>query len=209
MDEALQFLTQHGALILFAVVFAEQVGLPIPSLPFLIAAGALVAGDQMGLGAAVGSAVLATLLGDQVWFELGRWRGRRLLNWLSRISRDLTSGIQWTEEFFSRHGIRSLIIAKFVPGLSTVAPAFAGIVGFSVPLFLWYDALGTLLWVASGLGVGYAFGGEIEQLRPLTMHLGPTIGIAAVGMVVTYIGYKALQRYRGNRTAPCGKYLAR
>jgi len=202
MIDAIQFLTQHGALVLFAVVFAEQVGLPIPALPFLIASGALAATGQMGLGAAVGSALLATLLADQLWFELGRWRGRRLLNRLSGISLELTSGVRWTEEFFSRHGVRSLIIAKFVPGLSTIAPALSGIVGFTVPLFLWYDGLGTLLWVASGIAVGYAFSGELEQGISVAAHLAPTVGIALVGVGIGYFGYKALKRSRVDHLVP-------
>ena len=86
MNETINFLTQHGALVLAATVFAEQIGLPLPALPFLIAAGALIGTGQMGLGMAVVSAVLAAMAGDQIWFELGRRRGRLVLNWLCRIS---------------------------------------------------------------------------------------------------------------------------
>jgi len=202
MNEAIQFLIEHGAVILFIVVFAEQVGLPVPSLPFLIGAGALVATNQMGWGSAVSSAILATLLGDQLWFEVGRWRGRRLLDWLSGISRELSLGVRWTEEFFSRHGMRSLVIAKFVPGLSTAAPALAGVVGFSVPLFLLYDGLGTVLWVGSGMALGYGFSGEIEQGLTKIVHVAPALGIVLSVIVIGYVGYKALQRSRGNRACP-------
>ncbi len=77
MDATVQFLTQHGTIMLFLIVLAEQVGLPIPALPMLIAAGALVGTDQMNLATAVGVSILAALLGDQLWFELGRRLGRR------------------------------------------------------------------------------------------------------------------------------------
>ncbi len=76
MNETLYFLTQYGSVLLFVVVLVEQVGLPVPALLFLIAAGALVGTGQMALSVAVGSAVLAALLGDQLWYELGRRRGR-------------------------------------------------------------------------------------------------------------------------------------
>ena len=102
MNGIIQFLTQHGAFVLFAVVLAEQIGLPLPALPFLIAAGALVGTGQMDLGVAVGSAILAALVGDRLWFELGRRRGRRLLNWLSRVSLTLAACVRWTEAFFGR-----------------------------------------------------------------------------------------------------------
>jgi membrane protein DedA with SNARE-associated domain len=85
MNEIIHFLTEHGSLVLAAVVFGEQIGLPLPAMPFLIAAGALVGSGQMTLGMAVVLAVLAAMAGDQLWFELGRRRGRLVLNWLCRI----------------------------------------------------------------------------------------------------------------------------
>jgi len=195
MNETIQFLTQHGTLILFAVVFAEQIGLPLPAVPFLIGAGALVGSGQMALGLAVGSAVSATLAADQVWFELGRRRGRLVLNWLCRISLEPTSCVSRTEEFFGRHGARSLVVAKFVPGLSTIAPPLAGIVGLPVPQYLLYNGLGTILWVGSGIGFGYLFSDQLERALTLIAHVGPTVGLILLGVVAGYVIYKALHRY--------------
>ncbi|MDN5941926.1 MAG: DedA family protein [Nitrospira sp.] len=104
---------------LFVVVLVEQIGFPVPALLFLIAAGALVGTGQMALGLAFGSAVLAALLGDQVWYELGRRCGRQVLNWLCRISLEPTACVRRTEEFFTRYGARSLFVVKFIPGFST------------------------------------------------------------------------------------------
>ena len=177
MNETIDFLAQHGTLVLFAAVLVEQIGLPLPAVPFLIAAGALVGTGQMTLGMAVGSAVLAALVGDQVWFELGRRRGRHVLNWLCRISFEPTSCVRRTEEFFARHGVRSLVVAKFVPGLSTIAPPLAGIMGLSVPQYLFYNGLGTLLWVGSGIGLGYLFSEQLEQVLSMTHHWGLTVGL--------------------------------
>jgi membrane protein DedA with SNARE-associated domain/rhodanese-related sulfurtransferase len=202
MNETIHFLTEHGALILFAVVFAEQIGLPLPALPFLIAAGALVGAGQMALGAALGSAILAALLGDQLWFELGRRRGRRVLTWLCRIALEPTSCVRRTEEFFARHGAPSLVVAKFVPGLSTIAPPLAGIVGLSVPRFLLYNSLGAVLWVGSGVGLGYLFTGQLEQALSLAASLGPTVGLILLGLVTGYVLYKALHRLRVERVVP-------
>lgn len=199
MNETLEFLTQHGTLVLCAAVFAEQIGLPLPAIPFLIAAGAMVGNGQMALGMAVGSAVVAAMAGDQVWFELGRLRGRQVLNWLCRISLEPTSCVRRTEDFFARHGVRSLVVAKFVPGLSTVAPPLAGIVGLSVPQYLLYNGLGTLLWVGSGIGLGYLFSDQLEQAVSLSAHIGPTVGLVLLSGVTGYVGYKAIKRYRMER----------
>jgi membrane protein DedA with SNARE-associated domain/rhodanese-related sulfurtransferase len=199
MNEIIHFLTEHGSLVLAAVVFGEQIGLPLPAMPFLIAAGALVGSGQMTLGMAVVLAVLAAMAGDQLWFELGRRRGRLVLNWLCRISLEPTSCVRRTEDFFARHGVRSLIVAKFVPGFSTIAPPLAGIVGLSVPQFLLFNGLGTLLWVGTGLGLGLMFSDQLEQALSMTARVGPTLGVALVFAVTGYVLYKAVHRYRADR----------
>lgn len=196
MDDAIHFLTQHGTFVLFAAVLAEQIGLPVPAVPFLIAAGALAGTGQIALGVAVGSAVCAALLGDQLWFELGRWRGRKVLTWLCRISFEPTSCVRRTEEFFARHGARALVIAKFVPGLSTIAPPLAGIMGLRLPQYLLYNGAGTLLWVGAGIGVGYAFSNQLEQAISVVSDVGPTMVLLVFGIVSGYVIYKALNRNR-------------
>ena len=196
MNEMLDFLTQHGSLVLAAAVFAEQIGLPLPALPFLIAAGALVGAGQMTAGVALVSAVLAAMAGDQVWFELGRRRGRQVLNWLCRISLGPTSCVRRTEDFFSRHGVRALIVAKFVPGFSTIAPPLAGIVGLSVPQYLLFNGLGTVLWAGTGIGLGWIFSDQVEQALTISAQIGPTIGLTLIAAALSYVGYKAAHRYR-------------
>lgn len=198
MNEILEFLANHGSLVLAAAVFAEQVGFPVPAMPFLIAAGALVGTGQMAPGMAVVSAVLAAMAGDQVWFELGRRRGRMVLNWLCRISLEPTSCVRRTEDLFARHGVRSLIVAKFVPGFSTIAPPLAGIVGLTVPQYLLFNGLGTLLWVGTGIGLGFTFSDQLEQALAMSVQIGPAVGLAALIAVMGYVVYKAINRYRAD-----------
>lgn len=202
MNETIEFLTQHGAAVLAAAVFAEQIGLPLPAMPFLIAAGALVGAGQMTLGMAVALAVVAAMAGDQVWFELGRRRGRLVLNWLCRISLEPTSCVRRTEDFFARHGVRSLLVAKFVPGYSTIAPPLAGIVGLSVPQYLLFNGLGTLLWVGTGLAVGLAFSDQLEQALSMTAQIGPTVGLTVFVTAMGYVVYKAVHRYQEDHRVP-------
>lgn len=202
MNEPLQFLTQHGTFVLFVVVLAEQIGFPVPGLLFLIAAGALVGTGHMSVAMAIGAAVLAALAGDQLWYELGRRRGRRVLNWLCRISFEPSSCVARTEEFFTRHGVRALIVAKFIPGLSTIAPPLAGIVGLRLPQYLLYNGLGTVLWVCSGIGVGYAFSDQLEQAVSVMAYLGPAMALILFGSVAAYVIAKLLHRYRVERLVP-------
>ncbi len=207
MNETIFILTQHGAFVLFAVVFAKQLGLPIPAFPLLMAAGTLTATGQMAFDVALGASVLAAFIGDQLWFELGRRYGRRLLNRFRHSSLDLTVPVRRTEEFFARHGVRSLIVSKFVPVLGTIAPPFAGMTGLSLPLYLWYNSFGTVLWVGSGLGVGYLFSEEFEQAMSVANHMGPATGLILLAIVTGYVAYKTLYRNRAEHVAPLLRHV--
>jgi membrane protein DedA with SNARE-associated domain/rhodanese-related sulfurtransferase len=202
MDEAVSFLMQHGALVLFAVVFIEQIGLPLPALPLLIAAGALAGTGHMSLWTALGSTVLAALAADGIWYELGRRRGRIVLGWLCRIALEPDSCVRRTEEFFVQHGPRALVLAKFIPGFSTIAPPLAGIVGLGIPLFLLYDGVGAVLWAGSSVGLGYLFSNRIEEALAYGHQLGPALTLGAAGLVAAYVGYKAAARRRQLRQVP-------
>ena len=202
MDATIQFLTQHGTIMLFLIVLAEQVGLPIPALPILIAAGALVGTDQMNLATAVGVSILAALLGDQVWFELGRRRGRQVLGWLCRISFEPLSCVRRTEAFFARHGVLSLMVAKFIPGWSTIAPPLAGIMGLRLSHYFLYNGIGVVLWVGFGIGLGMAFSNQLELALAMAANLGPTVALTFIGTVIGYIAYKAMHHARVERLIP-------
>lgn len=196
MHNASLFLMQYGAMVLFAVVFIEQIGLPLPAIPVLIAAGVLAGTGHMNLWTTIGITVGAALLADWIWYELGRQRGRRVLGWLCRIALEPDSCVRRTEEFFVQHGPHSLVLAKFIPGLSTIAPPLAGIVGLRLPVFLLYDGLGAVIWAGSSVGLGYFFSDRIEQALAYGNHLVPVTGIAALGMLAAYVLYKAVSRRR-------------
>jgi len=196
MKEALEFVTQHGYLVLFAWVLAEQAGLPIPAIPILVAAGSLAGTGRMSLATVLLLAVVASLLSDTFWFYLGRLRGSRVLNLLCRISLEPDSCVRKTETAFAGRGARSLLVAKFIPGFSTAAPPMAGIVGMSLPHFLLYDTLGTLLWAGSFAGLGYIFGREIFEVMERALQLGGLLGWILLSLFGLYIVWKYAQRQR-------------
>jgi len=193
---ALQFLADHGASVLFWVVFAEQVGLPLPSLPLLVAAGALAGAGQMSLLTALLVPVAASLPPDMAWYYLGRIKGGKVLGLLCRMSLEPDSCVRDTQNLFHRNGPRALLLAKFLPGFSTVAPPLAGIVGMGAATFFFYDAVGTLIWAGLCAGVGALFSNQLEQLLLFFDHAGGwffiTIGMCLAG----FIGYKYLHRQK-------------
>lgn len=193
---AMQFLVDHGASVLFWVVFVEQVGLPIPAVPLLIAAGALVGAGKMSLATALLVPVAASLPPDLAWYYLGRVKGGKVLGFLCRMSLEPDSCVRSTENLFHQHGARALLVAKFVPGFSTVAPPLAGIVGMSAAAFLFYDAVGAVIWVGASAGVGALFSHQLEQLARLFDQAGGLLlAIISVGFV-GFIGYKFYHRQK-------------
>src|SRR5258706_14540423 len=117
MSESTRFLANHGGLLLFAVVFLEQIGLPIPTAPWLLGAGALWAMGLMNPFVAFGVTVAACLVADLIWFHLGRHRGARVLRVLCRISLHPDSCVSRTQAIFTRYGILGVMASKFLPGL--------------------------------------------------------------------------------------------
>ena len=194
MDEVSAFLVQYGLIVLFSVVFAEQIGLPLPGIPVLLAAGALAGADKMNLAVAVLLSVVACMAGDVVWYELGRHRGRQALNILCRISMEPDSCVRRTENFFTRHGVRSLVLAKFIPGLSTLAPALAGLFRISMQRFLLYNGLGAVLWTLAFIIPGYLLSDQIERLAEVAERLGIWLAFFFGAGITTYLVYKFVHR---------------
>src|SRR5580692_3476258 len=146
MNETINFLVWHGATVLFVAVFVEQIGVPLPAAPWLMAAGAMAGTGKMNWMVALGAATVGSVLADFIWFQLGRRYGNKILGLLCRISLEPDTCVRKTEGVFTRWGMKGVVVAKFIPGLSTLAPPLAGSSGVSAPRFLFYDALSSLLY---------------------------------------------------------------
>ena len=196
MEDVTQFLIRHGGLVLFAVVFAEQVGLPIPAVPVLLAAGALAGAGKMNVAWAILLGFVACLIGDLIWYYLGRYRGRQVLGLLCRISLEPDSCVRRTEDFFIRHGMRSLIFAKFIPGLSTVTPALAGLFDVNIGRFFLYNGLGALLWTVAFVMPGYLFSNQLERVAAHAARFGSSAVVLVAALLALYVMYKYIHRRR-------------
>ena len=200
MDETLRFILHYGYLVLAVWVFAEQIGLPLPSMPGLLAGGALAGAGNLKLGLVVLLPAAGALLADVVWYQIGRHRGASVLNVLCRISLEPDSCIRNTENRFARSGPNALVVAKFVPGLSTAAPPLAGMFGMRLTRFLLYDGAGALLYNALFVLLGYIFSHQLEKVVRIVLGLGVGLLLLVVGGLVLYIAWKYLQRQRFLRT---------
>jgi membrane protein DedA with SNARE-associated domain len=196
----LHFLIQHGYAVLAAVVFAEQVGMPLPSVPFLLAMGALAGSGQFSFWLSLALALTAAFLGDWIWYELGKRRGARILKLLCRISLEPDSCVSNTQTAFEKQGARALLIAKFVPGLSTMAPPMAGLTGMSLGDFAAVDGAGAVLWAGCFLGLGFIFSEQLEDVANWAARLGSGLGVIVALAVAVYLGYKYYQRRKFMRS---------
>jgi membrane protein DedA with SNARE-associated domain/rhodanese-related sulfurtransferase len=194
--DIIALIAQYGLLLVFLNVLVEQAGVPVPAVPTMVVAGALAASGQLSLAGVVVAAVLACLLGDLAWFWAGRRFGSGVMRTLCRISLSPDSCVKQSELRFQRWRGSILLIAKFVPGLSTVAPPMVGALGLRTGTFLLLDGLGSLLWAGLAVGIGYVFSAQIDRVLDAFERAG-TLAMEVLGcLFVLYIALKWWQRRR-------------
>ena len=193
-------LSQYGLWAVVLNVLLNQIGLPLPALPTLIVAGAIAASGQLSLAGLFSGAVAACLVADCGWYLVGQVYGIRVLKALCRISLEPDSCVSQTQNRFERWGVNSLVIAKFVPGLSTIAPPMAGALRIGWPRFIFLSMLSAALWVGVALAAGMLFRLQIEQVLQRLDQIG---GLAAAGGLVllgAYVAFKWWERRRFMKT---------
>jgi membrane protein DedA with SNARE-associated domain/rhodanese-related sulfurtransferase len=191
----LALLEQYGVVILPALAVAEQIGVPLPAMPALLAVGALAAQGRVSIPLLLGAISVAALATDLAWYELGRRRGARVLVRLCRLSLEPDSCLRRAESIFARHGARSMLAAKFVPGLTTVMPPLAGVFAVGRGRFALYDLAGVLLWAGTWLALGYFFSDAIALIAARASALGRLFGLMIVATLAGYILVKYWRRH--------------
>jgi len=172
MRRLVQLVVSRGVPLVFVNVFFEQLGVPVPAVPTLIVAGALSRDNKISSTHVLIASVVASLMADWIWFALGRRYGYRILTLLCRISLSPDTCVRDTELRFERWGLKSLLIAKFIPGFSTVAPPLAGAGRRSTLAFLIYDGIGAILWAGSFVAAGRLFHHAIDRVLIALENLG-------------------------------------
>ena len=197
MTQQLLFhISHYGLLIVGLNVLLNQIGLPVPVVPTLIMAGTLAATGGLPFPALFAIAVLACLLADCGWYWVGEKYGIRVLKTLCRISLEPDSCVNQTQSQFDRWGVNSLVIAKFVPGWSTIAPPLAGALRIGWWRFILLSTLAAMLWVGAGLLGGMIFKSQVERLLIQLDRYGSRAAGGAVILLGVYIAYKWWERRR-------------
>jgi membrane protein DedA with SNARE-associated domain/rhodanese-related sulfurtransferase len=189
-------ITHYGVALVFANVLLQQIGLPIPVYPTLIVAGALAADGKFSAPEIFAAAFIACAISDATWYVAGRLYGRRVMKLLCQISLSPDSCVQQSEYQFHRWGGLTLVLAKFVPGLSIIMPSLAGTTQLAFRSFALLDGLGAAIWVGVAIGSGMLFHHEIGRLIVRLQELG-AIAIGVIAMLLA--GYIASKWWRRRR----------
>jgi membrane protein DedA with SNARE-associated domain/rhodanese-related sulfurtransferase len=177
--------------LLWAIVFARQLCLPVPALLFLMTAGAMAHKGDLNLAGVLCAGVFGCLCGDLVWFEAGRFWGSRIIKMMSIFSNNPQRSTQRSKQIFARWGVRSLVLAKFVPGLDGITPPLAGMEGTRRSVFLTFDAAGSFFWSATYAGIGYIFSERLSSIAASLGRVGDLIAIIVGVPLLCYVLWRA------------------
>ena len=188
-----QILLAYGYILLFVWVLVEQLGVPLPATPLLVAAGALSAEHKISFPVCLLVGIVACITADASWFLIGRRYGHHVLRILCKLSMEPTLCVRKTQDSFGRSGDRTLMVAKFVPGLATLAPPVAGQNGMALGRFLFFDGIGATLWVGALLTLGRLFGDALKRDPSLLNWVGR---FSALLLLIAIVGFILGRVYR-------------
>ena len=187
------FIRTYGYPALFGCMVAEQF-VPLAGEPFLLGVGALAGTGRLSVWLSAALALAGTVVGDLIWYEIGRRGGHRVLKQLCRVTMEPDNCVRRGEDIFARLGAGALLIAKFVPGLNSVGQPLAGALGMPRLRFVLFDMLGATLWVALYVGLGYLLHDQLMRAAVLAQRLGGWALVIAAGLLALYLGIKETRR---------------
>jgi membrane protein DedA with SNARE-associated domain len=204
MHDLLSIMARQGYALTFALLFAEALGLPFPAAIALVAAGAAVASHTLYGPAVLLAAMVALLIGDSAQFWLGRYSGWALLGFLCRLSMNPETCILRSAESFYKRGKLTLVVAKFLPGINTMAAPLAGSMRMRYGQFLRLDFAGALLYTVTYLLVGYVSRDFLAAILKGFHAAGRVMEVTLIAALVVYAIYRTVQfrKYRKYRIMP-------
>jgi membrane protein DedA with SNARE-associated domain len=198
MNHLFSLIAHHGYLLIFAVVLAEAIGMPVPAALALVAGGAAVAGHTLSLPRALAIALAGMLIGDTLLFILGRYMGWSLLGLLCRLSVNPESCVLRSAESFYKRGKTTLLIAKFIPGVNTMAPPLAGSMRMPFRQFIRFDCAGASLYILAYGGLGFIFRDTLAALTRGFQAASHVFGEVLFAAAIVYTVYR-FWLYRKNK----------
>src|ERR1700740_1504635 len=204
MNKLLASLGRHGYSLTFAFLLAETIGLPFPASIALVAAGAAIASHTLSATGVVLAALVGLMVGDIWQFWLGRYTGWALPRFLCPLSMNPETCILRSAESFYKRGKATLLVAKFIPGVNTMAAPLAGSMRMPFGQFLRLESAGALLYSTTYLLVGYLARDFLAAILRGFHAAGRAMGGVVLGAPLAYSTYRIVQyrKYRTYRVVP-------
>lgn len=180
--EVSKIIETGGVLAIGVIVFAETgllIGFFLPGDTLLFAAGFFAAQGRIGLAAALVSIIVGAFLGNIVGYEIGKRNGKRIFSKEDSVFFH-KKYIESADEFYKKHGGKTILFARFVPIIRTLAPLMAGTAKMDYKRFMAYNLIGAILWGASVTLVGYWAGKIIGQYFNIDKYIFPVILLATI-----------------------------
>lgn len=196
MPDLAALVAEYGYLLIAGFILLEQLGLPLPATPAMLTIGAYARTEGLSVPLLVLSGVVACVSADTVWYTLGRKHGNRLVRLLCRITLEPDDCSRRSGDLYHRYGVLALVTAKFVPGLNTVAAPLAGVLRMKPQRFLFWDAVGAIVWISTMVGLGYVFSGQVEAIAAWLSRLGAGAALVLLTFLAAYLGVKYWVRVR-------------
>ncbi len=204
MGELPSLLAEHGYSILFLFVFLEAIGLPVPAALALVAGGAATASGVLNAPTVLLLAVVGMLLGDSMLYVLGSRTGWALLGFLCKVSVSPETCILRSAESFYKRGRAALLLAKFIPGVNTMAAPLAGSMRMPFAQFLVLDLAGAVFYALAYGAIGFVFRDFLAAIARGFRAAEYAIEIAVVIAAIAFIVYRVWQywEHRVYRVVP-------
>jgi len=187
-----ELILDYGLLLLFVLVALESAGVPLPGETALIAAAVLSAEGHWSLLAVIAVAALAAIVGDNAGYWIGRKGGRKFLQRTPIVRDAFERALPPAERFFAKHGAKTVFFGRFVAFLRITAAWLAGISHMPWWRFLFWNALGGVIWAVLVGFVAYHFG---KAAAEAINHYGLIGGIVAVGLlVILFVGFRVWKK---------------
>jgi len=189
---AASIISQHGYLIVGMVLFCSAAGLPLPISITLLIAGAAAATHVLSVAEVLAVAVAAGFAGDTVMYLGGRYTGWWLLAAICRMSGNLETCVYRSADYFYRRGARTLLFAKFVPGLGVMAAPLAGSLNMRFSRFARLDLVNVTTYCTLWVVVGYALHRSIDRVVVAVVTAGHVLLAIVLVLVTVYAGWVAV-----------------
>ena len=206
--QLLGIIAHHGYAVTALVLFFAASGLPLPTSVLLVGAGAAAADGSLQIGILLPLTWFAACAGDSLLYYLGKTTGWWLLSGLCRMSTNPEQCIFRSASYFYRRGPKTLLFAKFVPGLSSLAAPLAGSLNMRFGRFLRMDALGALFYVGSWMLAGYIFSPFINQIIHGIQAFGHAVTLCVLLLIATYGAMYLIARIRNRKYARIARISA-